>query len=338
MGFLLFIVGIICFFGFLSSVLGERDNSSPQNAGNADRPHPTGNRREAEEKLEEAMKNLAEKLVELPKDLQEEWLQKNINDLEARMEIRAKIRSLKEKQKRAKDKFIADMERIELEHAYPMWIFFVRSERNFERVRFEAFNREIVSKDLEDEKEQGKDVDARKRELNAVLKEAQAIPYGDLESELSKNSAAYFSKLKKIVKKVSSFNGGDGDVFIKEASLVVMKDISAILKNGGKITDKDFRWLDIVAKNFCLDWDEYQQWKEKELPAVLHRSGEVSRCDVEKMLGITPSMSKAEKLSKLNKAYREWNAKKNSQDAGTCAHAQKMVNLIAEMRVELTKN
>ncbi|MBQ6704609.1 MAG: hypothetical protein IJN19_01190 [Opitutales bacterium] len=326
MSFLILIALIFVIMIILGIVFGESDNSSRQK-------RPTGNRREAEEKLEEAMKNLAEKLVELPNDLQEEWLRENINDLEARREIRAKIRQLEKKQKRAEDKFIADMERIFLEHAYPMFIFFVRSDRNFEKVRFEAFKREIVSEDLEDEKKRGKDVDARKRELNAILKEARSVPYGELESELSKNSAAFFSELRKSVKKDSSFR-----LCIKEVPFAVMNNISAILKNGGKITDKDFRWLDIVAKNFCLDWDEYQLWKEKELPAVLYRSGEVSRRDVEEMLGITPAMSKSEKLSKLNNVYREWNAKKNSQDAGTRAHAQKMVNLIAEMRVELTKN
>lgn len=125
----------------------------------------------------------------------------------------------------------------------------------------------------------------------------------------------------------------DFDSDIKFQIMELLLDVAGADSVAAK-HETDF--LNDLARRMGLDVDEYKNMRDKALPISIYETNSNDHGEqVEGMLGITASMSVAEKKSQLSKEYRKWNALKNSSDPVKSKQAKDMVKAIGELRKSL---
>lgn len=174
------------------------------------------------------------------------------------------------------------------------------------------------------------DVYAEQKAINKIIQETLHYPYGYLEALIKTNIQKFQSttlvELQCIKMTVSD---------TPEIGVSVLDELLELLANEGTpVTEKERRWLDIVARELHIDEDEYKKSFNKAFPPIIFNKN-LTKNEILIELGVTPRMNDEEKRRQLSKVYREWNAKKNSSEEITRVNAQRIVELISKLRAEL---
>lgn len=211
--------------------------------------------------------------------------------------------------------------------ATAIFVIFARCNRDTFEARKNIL-RKVINGLIPNEEEKQEGYLFTKEEANEIYRKAQALPYGLLKTHLQ----SYLRKIYRNRHLFDVFNDSD-ESFFEICSRLFLGEIFDICRVG--TTEKDIEFLDLLAQElFPSKFQDYLKKRNEALPPILlKRSYASSEIDLE--LGLTPKMSREEKLAQLSKLYREWNAKKNSQDPGTRENARKMTELIAKKRAEI---
>lgn len=218
--------------------------------------------------------------------------------------------------------------------ATAIFVIFARCNRDTFEARKNILRKGINTL-IADEEGRQKGLLFTKEEANEIYRKAQALPYGLLKTHLQ----SYLRKIYRNRHIIDIFYNGSiasnasEEYFFEICSCFYLGEIFDICRVG--TTEKDIEFLDLFAQElFPSKFQDYLKKRNEALPPILlKRSYASSEIDLE--LGLTPKMSREEKLAQLSKLYREWNAKKNSQDPGTRENARKMTELIAKKRAEI---
>lgn len=126
--------------------------------------------------------------------------------------------------------------------------------------------------------------------------------------------------------------------FDSDLKFMIMELLLDVASEDGVADVHETKFLNTLAKEMGIDFDEYKSMRDKALPISIYRSNDLSSSgeQIEDMLGLTPDMTIAQKKKQLSKEYRKWNALKNSSDDKKSKQAKDMIDAISRLRNEIS--
>lgn len=95
--------------------------------------------------------------------------------------------------------------------------------------------------------------------------------------------------------------------------------------------ENEHQMIDTIANKLDVNMDKFRSISEKIVPVSIRENID----DIDKLLGIDPSMTVEKKREHLRKEYRKWNQRVVSQDPKIRKQAEEMLDIIAKERSKL---